>query len=73
MREITDEYVRRFKGLEPLIRDGAIPPAPLKSSAPQLREGELLQTPIPNAPVTKPIQAPASSDSAKPLTNNSPQ
>ncbi len=73
MREVTDEYVRRFKGLEPLIRDGAIPPAPLKSSAPQLREGELLQTPIPNAPVTKPIQAPASSDSAKPLTNNSPQ
>ena len=47
MREITDEYVRRFKGLEPLIRDGAIPPAPLKSSAPKLRDGELLQAPIP--------------------------
>ncbi len=73
MREVTDEYVRRFKGLEPLIRDGAIPPAPLKSSAPALREGELLQTPIPNAPVAKPIQAPVPNDSAKPPTNNPPQ
>ena len=50
MREVTDEYVRRFKGLEPLIREGVIPPAPLKSSAPQLRDGELLQAPIPNLP-----------------------
>ena len=31
MREVTDEYVRRFKGLEPLIREGVIPPAPIKS------------------------------------------
>lgn len=50
MREITDEYVRRFKGLEPLIRDGAIPPAPLKSTSPALRDGELLQAPVPNTP-----------------------
>ena len=71
MREVTDEYVRRFKGLEPLIREGVIPPAPLKSSAPQLREGELLQTPIPNAPapVAKPKPAPVFNDSAKPPTN----
>ena len=75
MREVTDEYVRRFKGLEPLIRDGAIPPAPLKSSAPPLREGELLQTPIPNAPApaAKPNPAPVFNDSAKPPTNNPPQ
>lgn len=45
MREVTDEYVRRFKGLEPLIRDGAIPPAPIKTTAPALRDGELLSTP----------------------------
>lgn len=45
MREVTDEYVRRFKGLEPLIRDGAIPPAPIKTTAPELRDGELLSTP----------------------------
>ena len=50
MREVTDEYVRRFKGLEPLIRDGVIPPAPIKSSTPALRDGELLQSPIPNSP-----------------------
>jgi len=50
MREVTDEYVRNFKGLEPLIRDGVIPAAPLKSSAPQLRDGELFQTPDPNSP-----------------------
>ena len=73
MREVTDEYVRRFKGLEPLIREGVIPPAPLKSSAPQLRDGELLQTPIPSAPVAKSIQAPAPTDSAKAPTNNPPQ
>jgi general secretion pathway protein D len=59
MREVTDEYVRRFKGLEPLIRDGVIPPAPLKSSAPLLRDGELLQTLPPSAPPTKPVQQPA--------------
>lgn len=45
MREVTDEYIRRFKGLEPLVRDGAIPPAPLKTTAPALRDGELLSTP----------------------------
>ena len=78
MREVTDEYVRRFKGLEPLIRDGAIPPAPLKSTAPALRDGELLQTPIPNAPapsapVAKPVQAPVVNEAAKPPTNNPPQ
>jgi len=50
MREVTDEYVRNFKGLEPLIREGVIPAAPLKSSAPALREGELFQTPDPNSP-----------------------
>ena len=75
MREVTDEYVREFKGLEPLIRAGVIPPAPLKSSAPQLREGELLQTPIPDAPApaAKPNPAPVFNDSAKPPTNNPPQ
>lgn len=31
MREVTDEYVRKFKGLEPLIREGVIPPAPIKT------------------------------------------
>ncbi len=50
MREVTDEYVRNFKGLEPLIRDGVIPAAPLKSTTPALRDGELLQAPIPNPP-----------------------
>jgi general secretion pathway protein D len=49
MREVTDEYVRRFKGLEPLIREGVIPPAPLKSTQPALRDGELLQTPAPQS------------------------
>ncbi len=52
MREVTDEYVRRFKGLEPLIREGVIPPAPLKSSAPELRDGELLQAPNSPKPIT---------------------
>jgi general secretion pathway protein D len=66
MREVTDEYVRRFKGLEPLIREGVIPPAPLKSAAPQLREGELLQTPVPTAP-TPP--APAAPMTAPPTTS----
>lgn len=29
MREVTDAYVREFKGLQPLIKDGVIPPAPI--------------------------------------------
>ena len=45
MREVTDEYVRRFKGLEPLIRDGAIPPAPIKGTEPALRDEELISIP----------------------------
>jgi general secretion pathway protein D len=53
MREVTDEYVRRFKGLEPLIREGVIPPAPLKSDRPLLRDGELLQTPVPQTDIPK--------------------
>ena len=65
MREVTDEYVRNFKGLEPLIRAGVIPPAPLKSSAPKLREGELFQTPTPNA--SPPI------DASQPITSTPPQ
>jgi general secretion pathway protein D len=67
MREVTDEYVRRFKGLEPLIREGVIPPAPLKSAAPQLREGELLQTPVPTAPPAQ--AAPVSAPPTTPKTN----
>ena len=31
MREVTDAYVREFKGLQPLIKDGVIPPAPISS------------------------------------------
>jgi general secretion pathway protein D len=30
MREVTDEYVRQFKGLQPLIDTGVIPPAPIR-------------------------------------------
>jgi general secretion pathway protein D len=29
MREVTDAYVREFKGLQPLIQAGVIPPAPI--------------------------------------------
>ncbi len=29
MREVTDAYVREFKGLQPLIKAGVIPPAPI--------------------------------------------
>jgi general secretion pathway protein D len=31
MREVTDEYIREFKGLQPLIQAGVIPPAPISS------------------------------------------
>jgi general secretion pathway protein D len=31
MREVTDEYVREFKGLQPLIKAGVIPPAPISA------------------------------------------
>jgi general secretion pathway protein D len=66
MREVTDEYVRRFKGLEPLIRDGAIPPAPLKSARPALRNGELLGTPEPTPAETMPAPAAATIPAAQP-------
>jgi general secretion pathway protein D len=53
MREVTDEYVRRFKGLEPLIKEGLIPAAPVRKSGgatPASQELLLHQkTPVPQA------------------------
>ncbi len=38
MREVTDEYVRQFKGLQPLIDTGVIPPAPIRRNELQTPE-----------------------------------